>query len=72
MTCTYMPMKMEQRKCSETSAYKIQTPRNYPEESIHQVVCLEVLRKMVRNHISTLGVSAGVVTGFLPNRIQKL
>jgi len=25
-------MKMEQ--CSETSAYKIQTPGNYPEESI--------------------------------------
>jgi hypothetical protein len=27
-------MKMEQ--CSETSAYKIQTPGNYPEENIHQ------------------------------------
>jgi hypothetical protein len=27
-------MKMEQTECSETSAYKIQTPRNYPEESI--------------------------------------
>jgi hypothetical protein len=31
---TYLPMKMEQTKCSETSAYKIQTPGNYPEESI--------------------------------------
>ena len=30
----YPPMKMEQ--CSETSAYKIQTPGNYPEESIQQ------------------------------------
>jgi hypothetical protein len=29
---TYPPMKMEQ--CSETSAYKIQTSGNYPEESI--------------------------------------
>jgi hypothetical protein len=29
---TYPPMKMEQ--CSETSAYKIQTPENYPKESI--------------------------------------
>ena len=28
-------MKMEQTECSETSAYKIQTPGNYPEESIH-------------------------------------
>jgi hypothetical protein len=27
-------MKMEQTLCSETSAYKIQTPGNYPEESI--------------------------------------
>jgi hypothetical protein len=29
---TYLPMKIEQ--CSETSAYKNQTPGNYPEESI--------------------------------------
>jgi len=28
---TYLPMRMEE--CSETSAYKIQTPGNYPEES---------------------------------------
>jgi hypothetical protein len=27
----YPPMKMEQTECSETSAYKIQTPGNYPE-----------------------------------------
>jgi hypothetical protein len=27
-------MKMEQTVCSETSAYKIQKPGNYPEESI--------------------------------------
>ena len=27
-------MEMEQTECSETSAYKIQTPGNYPEESI--------------------------------------
>jgi hypothetical protein len=25
---------MEQTKCSETSAYKIQTPGNYPDKSI--------------------------------------
>jgi len=29
-------MKMEQAECSETSAYKIQMPGNYPEESIQQ------------------------------------
>ena len=27
-------MKMERTECSETLAYKIQTPENYPEESI--------------------------------------
>jgi len=27
-------MKMEQAECSVTLAYKIQTPGNYPEESI--------------------------------------
>jgi hypothetical protein len=27
-------MKMEQTECFETSAYKIQTPGNYPEENI--------------------------------------
>jgi hypothetical protein len=30
----YWPMKMEQTECSETSAYKIQTPGNYQEESV--------------------------------------
>jgi hypothetical protein len=30
-------MKMEQTECSETSAYKIQTSGNYPEESIQHV-----------------------------------
>ena len=30
------PMKMEQAECSETSAYKIQTPGNYPKKSIKQ------------------------------------
>jgi hypothetical protein len=27
-------MKMEQTECSKTSAYKIRTPWNYPEENI--------------------------------------
>jgi len=31
---TYPPVKMEQTECSEMSAYKIQTPGNYPEENI--------------------------------------
>ena len=34
---TYPPMKMEQTGCSETSGNKIQTPGNYPEESIQYI-----------------------------------
>jgi hypothetical protein len=30
-------MNMEQTECSETSAYKLQTPENYPEESIQHL-----------------------------------
>jgi hypothetical protein len=30
-------MKMEQIECSETSAYKIQTPGNHPEENIQKI-----------------------------------
>jgi len=33
---TYPPMKMEQTECSEKLACKIQTPGNYPEESIQK------------------------------------
>jgi hypothetical protein len=32
-------MKMEQTECSEMSAYKIQTPGDYPEENIHHKSC---------------------------------
>jgi len=31
-------MKMEQTECSETSAYKFQTPGNHPKESIQHSV----------------------------------
>ena len=34
---TYPPKKMEQTECSETSAYKIQMPGNYPEENIQHI-----------------------------------
>ena len=33
-THIYLPTKMEQTQCSETSAYNIQTPDNYPKENI--------------------------------------
>jgi hypothetical protein len=34
----YPSMKMERTECFETSAYKIQMPGNYPEESIQQQI----------------------------------
>jgi hypothetical protein len=46
---THLPMKMEQTECFETSAYKIQTPGNYPEENIQHSFHLFVtdLRSMI-------------------------
>jgi hypothetical protein len=35
---TYPPIKIKRTECSETSTYKIQTPVNYPEESIQQIL----------------------------------
>jgi len=35
---THLPAYEDGTECSETSAYKIQTPGNYPEESVQQVV----------------------------------
>jgi len=40
-------MKMEQTKCSEMSAYKIQTPGNYPEESIQHSEHSESLKSRI-------------------------
>jgi len=40
-------MKMEQTECSETSAYKIQTPGNYPEENIQHTEHSESLKSRI-------------------------
>jgi hypothetical protein len=37
----FFPIKMEQIECSETSAYKIQTPGNHPEH-IQQKFCFHL------------------------------
>ena len=42
---TYLPMKMEQTECSETSADKFQTPGNYPEENIQPRYMLDANKK---------------------------
>jgi len=46
-TRTYLPMKMEQTERSETSAYKIQTPGNYPKESKQLSVHGESLKSRI-------------------------
>ena len=48
---TYLPMKMEETECSETSAYKIQTPGNYPEESIQHTENGVSLKSMVFTYL---------------------
>jgi len=46
-------MKMEQTECFETSVYKIQTPGNYPEESIQQTEHGENLKSRIIAAISS-------------------
>jgi hypothetical protein len=48
---TYPPMKIAQAECSKTSAYKIQTPGNYPEESIQHSKHGERLKSRKLNNL---------------------
>jgi hypothetical protein len=43
-SCVYPPMKMEQTECSKISAYKIQMPGNYPDESIQHSKHSKILK----------------------------
>jgi hypothetical protein len=45
-------MKMEQTGCSETSAYKIQKPGNYPEENIQHTEHGESLKSGIYIYVS--------------------
>jgi len=45
---------MEQTECSETSAYKIQTPGNYPEENIQHTEHSENLKSRMSCRIYLL------------------
>jgi len=49
---TYLHMKTEQTECSETSAYKIHTPGNYPEESIQHSEHGESLKSIIPIHLN--------------------
>jgi len=64
---TYLPMKMEQMECFETSAYKIETPGNSPEESIQHLEHGESLKSGIftscfRQRISLVGAFAKLRT----------
>jgi len=46
---TYLPVKMEKAECSWTSAYKFQTPGNYPKESVKLPEHGESLKSRMRS-----------------------
>ena len=46
-TPTYLPTYEDGTECSETSAYKTQTPENYPEESIQHTEHGESLKSRI-------------------------
>jgi hypothetical protein len=56
-THTYLPMKMEQTECSETSAFKIQTPWYYPEESIQHSEHGESLKSRILDMTFTVSLA---------------
>jgi hypothetical protein len=73
----YLPMKMEQTECSETSSYKFQTPGNYPKESIQHLEHGESLKSRILyfsfEHSNTpcIGVKRGYVAGTQIKKISR-
>jgi len=65
---TYQPMKMEQTECSETSANKIQTPRNYRKENIQHTEHGESLKSRKRNFVYRVQGGSPLVS--IPNQIH--
>ena len=60
---THLWTKMEQTECSETSAYKIQTQGNYPEENIQHL--LTNFSAPVQTGLGRRQISSNMVTGSL-------
>jgi len=50
---TQLPAYEDGTECSETSAYKLQTPGNYPEESIRHSEHGESLKSRILHQLST-------------------
>ena len=61
-THIYLPMKMEETECSETSEFKLQTPGNYPEESIQHIEQGESLKCRVLLSIKSIKICISLVT----------
>ena len=53
-THIYLPVNMEQTECSETSAYKLQTPGNYPKENIQHTEHGESLKSRGHKILTTI------------------
>ena len=66
-------MKMEQTECSETLAYKIQMPRNYPEERIQHSEHGESLKSRTLNIVYSNNpqVKNGTVTCYIVKNIMQ-
>ena len=58
-------MKMEQTECSETLAYKIQTPGNYPEESIQHSEHGESLKSRIHTACSRTSYKIVLLTNLI-------
>jgi hypothetical protein len=63
---TCLPMKMEETGCSETSAYKTQTPGNYPEESTQHSEQGESLKSVIHFIQSVDTFNVPVTTKHIP------
>jgi hypothetical protein len=61
-------MKMEQIECSETSAYKIQTPGNYPEEIVQHTEHSESLKS--RTSYLVTGVFEKYIFSFMWRKLK--
>jgi len=64
---SHLPAYEDGTECSETSAYKIQRPRNYPEESTHLEVFSTVLNSQncIRHHLYYTGFMKFVLSGLV-------
>ena len=64
-------MKMEQTECSETLAYKIQMPGNYPEESIQSLLLIATTGSFLLAWVTDIFMLASILTHTWKNSKKK-